>query len=220
MKAEGVGERLKEGGMVPVFNHKDREVGFRVVKACYDAGLRVFEWTNRGPEAAELFGVIRDYTLRQCPGMLLGAGSVFDAGTARRFKDMGADFIVSPVLERELSEVCNELNLLYIPGCGTVTEIHQAMKWGASVVKLFPGDSAGGPGFVKAVLGPMPWAQIMPTGGVSPDRENLKAWFDAGVCCVGMGSKLFTIELTGNSDPGPLVEKLIQTLDIIKSFRK
>ena len=106
---------------------------------------------------------------------------------------------------------------MWIPGCGTATEIHQAYKWGASIVKVFPGDSAGGPGFIKAVLGPMPWAQIMPTGGVSPDIENLKAWFDSGVCCVGMGSKLFTNDLI--ADKHQLTEAVLNVIDIIRRIR-
>ncbi len=209
---------IKESGMVPVFNHKDPETGFRVVQACYDAGLRVFEWTNRGPEAAGLFKVIREYSNVHCPGMLLGAGSVFDPETCRQFHGMGADFIVSPILDPEMSVACKKQNILWIPGCGTLTEIHQAQKWGAGIVKIFPGDSVGGPGFVKAVLGPMPWAQIMPTGGVSPDYDNLKAWFDAGVVCVGMGSKLFTKELI--TDAARLTESVRHTIELIATVRK
>lgn len=213
-------DRVKEliisGRMVPVFNHKDREIGFRVIQSCYDAGLHVFEWTNRGNEAADLFVQMKNYVDRNCPGMVLGAGSVFDGETAGRFIEKGASFIVSPVLEPEMGRVCKDLKTLWIPGCGTVTEIHQALKWGAGIVKIFPGDAVGGPAFVKAVLGPMPWAPIMPTGGVSPDHDNLKAWFGAGVCCVGMGSKLFTRELIAD---GPFLTGTIRkTLEIIRNL--
>jgi len=211
-------DTIKDAGMVPVFNHKDPETGYRVVQACYDAGLRVFEWTNRGEGAAVLFGMVKQYMADRCTGMLLGAGSVFDADTCRQFRFMGADFIVSPILDPEMSLSCKELKIPWIPGCGTLTEIHQAQKWGAEIVKIFPGDAVGGPGFVKAVLGPMPWAQIMPTGGVSPDHDNLKAWFDAGVVCVGMGSKLFTKELIRD---GPrLTETVRSTLELIGKIRK
>jgi 2-dehydro-3-deoxyphosphogluconate aldolase / (4S)-4-hydroxy-2-oxoglutarate aldolase len=218
MIMENVKNIMISGGMVPVFNHKDPEIGCRVVQACYDAGLRVFEWTNRGAEAEGLFQVVRKYIETHCDGMLLGAGSVFDGETCRKFHKMGASFIVSPVIEPEMAKTCKELNILWIPGCGTVTEIHQAQKWGASIVKIFPGDAVGGPGFVKAVLGPMPWAQIMPTGGVSPDAENLKGWFDAGVCCVGMGSKLFTKNLL--TDEALLTHSIKNTLELIQSVRK
>jgi 2-dehydro-3-deoxyphosphogluconate aldolase/(4S)-4-hydroxy-2-oxoglutarate aldolase len=214
---EGVKAIIVSGGMVPVFNHKDPEVGCRVVQSCFDAGLKVFEWTNRGAEAEGLFKTIKEYIDKNCPGMLLGAGSVFDGDTCRRFHRMGASFIVSPVLEPEMAKTCKELKIMWIPGCGKATEIHQAYKWGASIVKVFPGDSAGGPGFIKAVLGPMPWAQIMPTGGVSPDIENLKAWFDSGVCCVGMGSKLFTNDLI--ADKHQLTEAVLNVIDIIRRIR-
>ena len=214
---EGVKEIIVAGGMVPVFNHKDPEVGCRVVQACYDAGLRVFEWTNRGAEAEGLFKVIKGYIDTNCTGMILGAGSVFDGETVKRFHGMGASFIVSPVLEPEMALACKKLKMMWIPGCGTATEIHQANKWGAEIVKIFPGDSAGGPGFVKAVLGPMPWAQIMPTGGVSPDIDNLKAWFDAGVCCVGMGSKLFKKELIAVQ--ASLTTAIKTTLELIREIR-
>jgi len=210
-------DSIKDAGMVPVFNHKDPETGYRVVQACYDAGLRVFEWTNRGEEAPMLFRMIREYIDKHCPGMILGAGSVFDAETCRKFHSMGAGFIVSPILEPEMSLACKELKVIWIPGCGTLTEIHQALKWGATIVKIFPGDSVGGPGFVKAVRGPMPWVQIMPTGGVSPDYENLKAWFNSGVVCVGMGSKLFTPDLI--QDSSLLTASIKETLQRIKSIR-
>lgn len=214
---EGVNEKIVAGGMVPVFNHRDPEVGCRVVQACYDAGLRVFEWTNRGAEAEGLFKVIKSYIDKNCPDMILGVGSIFDGETCRKFHSMGAGFIVSPVLEPEMARTCKELKIIWIPGCGTATEIHQAIKWGAGIIKIFPGDSAGGPGFVKAVRAPMPWAQIMPTGGVSPDEANLRAWFDAGVCCVGMGSKLFTGEMI--ADQPRLTEAVRKVIEIIRLIR-
>lgn len=206
--------------MVPVFNNADKEVAFRVVKACYDAGLRVFEWTDRGAEASGMFRLIKEFIDENCPGMLLGAGSVFTGDACRRFRNMGASFIVSPVVDPEVAATCKELPVLWIPGCGTVTEIHQAQKWGAEIVKIFPGDAVGGPGFVKAVLGPMPWAKLMPTGGVSPEPENLKAWFDAGACCVGMGSQLFTKDKIGTPDPQNLILEIRKTLQIINECRK
>jgi 2-dehydro-3-deoxyphosphogluconate aldolase/(4S)-4-hydroxy-2-oxoglutarate aldolase len=205
--------------MVPVFNHTDQEVALRIVKACYDAGLRVFEWTNRGAEAEGMFRVIKQFVDSDCPGMVLGVGSIFDGFTCRKFHAMGAGFVVSPVIDPELAKVCDELELLWIPGCGTVTEIYQAYKWGASIVKIFPGDAVGGPGFVKAVLGPMPWAQIMPTGGVSPDPDNLRAWFKSGVCCVGMGSQLFTPDRINSRNPDGLISEIKKSLNIIKECR-
>ncbi|MCD6332423.1 MAG: bifunctional 4-hydroxy-2-oxoglutarate aldolase/2-dehydro-3-deoxy-phosphogluconate aldolase, partial [Bacteroidales bacterium] len=210
---------LKNTGMVPVFNHPDPDTAFRVVKACYDAGLHVFEWTNRGNEALSVFRQLVKSRKHDFPEMLLGTGSVYDGETAREFVSFGADFIVSPVLDPGLADTCKQLEVLWIPGTGTLTEIYQAQKWGADIIKIFPAQSIGGPEFVKAILGPMPWAQIMPTGGVTPDPDNLKAWFDSGVCGVGMGSKLFTKSLVENSDPGPLSKKIRQTLQLIESLR-
>jgi len=216
---ENIRNQIVSGGMVPVFNHTDQEIACRVVKACYDGGLRVFEWTNRGVEAEGMFKVVKEFISKNCPGMLLGVGSVFDGDTCRRFHAMGASFIVSPVVDPEMAKACKELKVMWIPGCGTVTEIFQAQKWGAGIVKIFPGDAVGGPGFVKAVLGPMPWAQIMPTGGVSPEPDNLKAWFKAGVCCVGMGSKLFTKERINDPDSEKLVLEIKIVMQTIEGCR-
>jgi 2-dehydro-3-deoxyphosphogluconate aldolase/(4S)-4-hydroxy-2-oxoglutarate aldolase len=204
-------------GLVPVFNHPDPAVGCRVVQACYDGGLRVFEWTNRGEEAERVFKDIKAYVDAHCEGMFLGAGSVFDGETCRRFHAMDAAFIVSPVIEPEMAKTCQRLGIAWIPGCGTATEIHQAHKWGAELIKVFPGDSVGGPSFIKAIRGPMPWVKIMPSGGVSPDYSNLKSWFDAGVVCVGIGSKLFTRERM--DDPALLSGQVAGTLEMIRQIR-
>ncbi len=215
-----IAEKIKNCGLVPVFNHNDINTSKRVIKACYDAGLRVFEWTNRGAGAFDVFAEIISYVQIEMPDMTIGVGSIFRGDIARRYVSKGAKFIVSPVIDPELSEACKQLRVLWIPGAGTATEIHQADKWGASIIKVFPGGSAGGPGFIKAVLGPMPWVQLMPTGGVSPTKENLTGWFNAGVCCVGMGSKLFTKELVEDQDPNNLVSRITETLEIIQEIRR
>ena len=108
---------------------------------------------------------------------------------------------------------------MWIPGCGTVSEIVQAGKLGAEIIKLFPGEQIGGPGFVKAVLGPLPGLLLMPTGGVAPDYENLKNWFEAGVCCVGIGSKLFPAEMINQGDLQQITDRVKQTLAIIQQIR-
>ncbi len=206
-------------GMVPVFNHTDAGVGCRVVHSCYNAGLRVFEWTNRGAGAAEAFVRVKEYAEEHCPGMVMGVGSIFDGKSCRQFSRMGAGFIVSPVMEPEMAEVCGELSLPWIPGCGSATEIHNAFRLGAGIIKIFPGDAVGGPSFVKAILGPMPWLKLMPTGGVSPDEANLRAWFDAGVCCVGMGSKLFDERQVTNPDLSGLTITLKRVIETIRSIK-
>ncbi len=211
---------MKATGMVPVFYHADFETCKRTLKACHAAGVKAFEFTNRGDFAHETFGELAKYAHKDLDGLMLGVGSVVDAGTASLYLQLGADFIVSPVLNPDMAKVCNRRKVLWSPGCGTLSEISQAEELGAEVVKIFPGSSVGGPAFVKAVLGPCPWTSIMPTGGVKPEEENLKAWFDAGVHCVGMGSQLFTKELIKAENIDILTDKIKETLDLINEIRQ
>lgn len=181
---------MQKAPMIPVFYHKDIEVTKQVVKACYEGGVRAFEFTNRGDFAHEIFGELVKWAAKNCPDMMLGIGSIVDAGTASLYLQLGADFVVGPLLNSDIFKVCNRRQIAYIPGCGSVSEVGLAQELGAEVVKVFPGDVVGA-GFVKGVKAPMPWTNIMVTGGVAPTEENLKKWFDAGVSCVGMGSNLF-----------------------------
>jgi 2-dehydro-3-deoxyphosphogluconate aldolase/(4S)-4-hydroxy-2-oxoglutarate aldolase len=210
---------MKETGMVPVFYHKDSGVCKNVVKACYDGGVRVFEFTNRGDFATLVFAELNKWAIENCPEMILGVGSVIDEGTAAMYLALGANFIVSPVIDEGTARVCNKRKVAWSPGCGSVTEINKAHELGAEVVKIFPGSQVGGPEFVKAVKGPMPWASVMPTGGVTPDEANLKAWFQAGVTCVGMGSQLFPKEVLDAGNYSLITEKCKEVLNIIKKYQ-
>lgn len=212
-------QKMKESGMIPVFNHPDLEVCKSVIKACYDGGLRVFEFTNRSAGAYDIFVELRKFADKELPGMLIGVGSIIDGETTQKFIDAGADFIVSPALVEEMGAVCKEADFAWSPGTGTLTEIVKAYKLGADIIKLFPGSQVGGPGFAKAALAPLPFLQLMPTGGVSPDKENLTAWFKAGVVCVGMGSKLFPKDWISNGEFEKLAELVRSTLQIIKEIR-
>jgi len=212
--------KMKETGMVPVFYHKNPELCKNVVKACYDGGVRVFEFTNRGDFATLVFAELNKWTIENCPEMIMGVGSVIDEGTAAMYLALGANFIVSPVIDEGTARVCNKRKISWSPGCGSVTEINRAHELGAEVVKIFPGQQVGGPEFVKAVKGPMPWASIMPTGGVTPTEENLKAWFEAGVTCVGMGSQLFPNEVLMNENYAYITAKCAESLQIIKKYQK
>ncbi len=205
--------------MVPVFFHKNAEVCKNVVKACYDGGVRVFEFTNRGDFATLVFAELNKWTIENCPEMIMGVGSVIDEGTAAMYLALGANFIVSPVIDEGTAKICNKRKVAWSPGCGSVTEINKAHELGAEVVKIFPGTQVGGPEFVKAVKGPMPWTSVMPTGGVTPDEANLKAWFQAGVTCVGMGSQLFPAEVLANENYGYITQKCKETLEIIKKYQ-
>ncbi|MDR1667241.1 MAG: bifunctional 4-hydroxy-2-oxoglutarate aldolase/2-dehydro-3-deoxy-phosphogluconate aldolase [Bacteroidales bacterium] len=215
-----VAVKMKESGIVPVFYHPDAEVVGQVLKACYDGGIRVFEFTNRGDFAHEVFSGAVKRAVREFPEMILGIGSVVDGGTASLYIQLGANFIVSPVLKEDIAMVCNRRKIAWIPGCGSLNDISRAEELGAEVVKIFPGSSVGGPPFVAAVKGPCPWTSIMPTGGVEATEENLKAWFDAGVTCVGMGSNLFPKDLIAAGQWDAITRKIKDVLDILKKVRK
>lgn len=184
-----VAKVMGETGMVPLFYHPDIEVGKKVLKAIYDGGARVLEFTNRGDYAHEVFAELNKYAEQYLPDLVMGVGSVTDGGTASLYLQLGANFVVTPVFREDIAIVCNRKKVLWSPGCGSLKEITVAEELGCEIVKLFPGGIYG-PGFIKAIRGPQPWTNIMPTGGVSPDRENLEKWFKAGAYCVGMGSKL------------------------------
>jgi len=205
--------------MVPVFFNKDIEVCKAVVKACYDGGVRLFEFTNRGDFATLTFATLNQWAANECPEMIMGVGSVIDEGTAAMYIALGANFIVSPLIDEATAKVCNKRKIAWSPGCGSVTEIGRAHELGAEVVKIFPGSQVGGPSFVKAVKGPMPWTSIMPTGGVAPTEENLKGWFDAGVTCVGMGSQLFPKQELANGNYDYIMTKCTEALKIIKKLK-
>ncbi|MCW0482932.1 bifunctional 4-hydroxy-2-oxoglutarate aldolase/2-dehydro-3-deoxy-phosphogluconate aldolase [Gaoshiqia sediminis] len=211
--------KMKETGIVPVFYHQDVEVCKSVVKACYDGGIRVFEFTNRGDFAHEVFGELNKWAAKACPEMMLGVGSIVDGPTTALYIQLGASFIVSPLIDEEMAKICNKRKIAWSPGCGSVTEIGRAHELGCEVVKIFPGSQVGGPSFVAAVKGPMPYASIMPTGGVSPDEENLAGWFKAGVHCVGMGSQLFPKEVLVNKDWTFITNKCKEALDLVKKLR-
>ena len=211
-------KQMEESGMVPLFYHHDIDVAKAVLKACYDGGARLMEFTNRGDFAIEIFNQLIKYAIAELPGMILGVGSVTDAAAASQYMLSGANFVVTPVFREDIAVVCNRRKVLWSPGCGSLTEIAQAEEMGCEVVKLFPGSTYG-PGFVKAIKGPQPWTSIMPTGGVSTDEANLKGWFDAGVTCVGMGSQLISKDILANKDYATLAKNVQAALKLIRELR-
>lgn len=182
---------IKETGIVPVYCNSDVKVAVQVAKACHEGGIRVFEFTNRGDFAHEVFAGLVKVLRTECPNLILGAGTILDAASAVLYLQEGANFIVSPSFQTDVARLCNRRGVPYFPGCGSVTEICNAMEAGCDLQKVFPAGSVGGPGFVKSVLAPLPWAMLMATGAVEPTEENLKSWAASGVTAVGMGSKLF-----------------------------
>ncbi len=212
-------KKIGETGMVPVFYHKDAEIAKKVIKACYEGGVRAFEFTNRGDFAHEVFAECVKYAATECPEMAMGVGSVVDASTAALYIQLGACFVVGPLFNPDIVPVCNRRLIPYCPGCGSVSEIGKAQEMGCDLVKVFPGDVYG-PSFVKSVLAPCPWSNIMVTGGVAPTEENLSAWMKAGVYCVGMGSLLFPKDRVAAQDWQYVTDKCREALGYIAQTRK
>ncbi len=204
--------------LVPLFYHHDPETSQQIAAALAQGGGQVLEFTNRGDFAIEVFSALVKFVAREHPQLIVGVGSVDDAPTAALYLAHGANFVVGPTFNEEVARLCNRRKVAYMPGCSTVTEIARAEEWGAEIVKLFPG-TVGGPEFVKAVLGPRPWTRIMPTGGVSPDEDNLRAWFKAGVACVGMGSNLVRNDWVKAGNFDAIRQSLGSALQLIRTIR-
>lgn len=210
-------QKIAETGIVPVFFHADIEICKGIIEACYIGGIRVFEFTNRGDFAHELFAELTKFTIARYPDMILGAGTVFDAGTASLYMQSGASFIVSPVIKEDVALTCNRRKIAWVPGCATMNEISRGEELGAELVKVFPG-SVVGPEFVKSLQGPMPWTNVIVTGGVEPEEENLATWFKAGVTAVGIGSQLFPKELLAKKDFEGIAHKVSTVIEIVKKL--
>lgn len=213
-----VAQAMKKTGLVPLFYNNDSELSKKILKACYDGGARLMEFTARGDFAHEVFGELTKYAITKLPGMIMGVGSITDNAAASSFIGLGANFVVTPVLREDIAVTCNRRKVFWSAGCGSLSEITRAEELGCEIVKLFPGGTYG-PGFVKAIKGPQPWTEIMPTGGVSPTKENLSEWFNAGVTCVGMGSKLIMKDNNGQYDLQKIKNLVNSTLEIINKIK-
>ncbi|NJB84920.1 2-dehydro-3-deoxyphosphogluconate aldolase/(4S)-4-hydroxy-2-oxoglutarate aldolase [Lewinella marina] len=210
---------IHDQGIMPLFYHPDAALGKEVLRACYDAGGRLLEFTNRGDFAHEVFRELNVYARKELPEMVIGVGSVNDAATAALFLQLGASFIVSASLREDIALVCNRRKVAYLPGCATLTEIGRAEELGCEIVKLFPG-SVYGPEFIKSVRGPQPWTSIMPTGGVTTEVDNLRGWYSAGAVCVGLGSQLIGNEVLKERKFDELTAAVRQALSDAKELRK
>ena len=212
--------KLKESGIVPVFYNANPETGIKIIEACYKGGFRVMEFTNRGDFAHEVFATLNKHAAKEMPDLIIGVGSIIEEVTAGLYIQLGASFIVSPMLNPQIARICNRRKIMWMPGCGSVSEISEAEELGAEVVKVYPGSQVGGPKFITAVKGPMPWSNMMPTGGVEPTEENLRNWFQAGVYCVGIGSNLITSEIVKSGNFSKLEQdsrNLLSTLERIRT---
>lgn len=210
---------LADYALLPLFNPDDLEVCKQVVRAAYDGGVRLFECTNRSPNAISIFTQLIPYVQENLPGMVIGAGTIMDAKQAHDFYDAGAQFIVSPVISTEVADFCEKHDLFWCPGATTLNEIVNAQNLGADVVKIFPANFAGGPDFVRAIKAPCPWLRVMPTGGVDGSEKNLRDWFAAGVVAVGIGSQLFTKEILSTKNYSLITAKTKQIVDTIRSIK-
>ena len=209
---------MRETGLVPVFYHADADTAKQVLKACYEGGIRAFEFTNRGDFAHEVFGELVKYAAKECPDMILGAGSIVEPAAASLYIQLGANFIVGPLFNPEVAKGCNRRLVPYTPGCGSVSEVGFAQECGCDLCKVFPGDVLS-PKFVKGLKAPMPWSMLMITGGVKPEEDNLRGWFQAGATCVGMGSNLFPKDVIAAKDWDKITALCREALDIIKRVR-
>ena len=212
--------KMAEAGMIPVFYHNDLETCKQVISACYKGGVKLFEFTNRGEYAHVIFEQINKWAAVEFPDLIIGTGSVIDAPTAILYVQLDSNFIVSPILNEEMATALNRRKILWSPGCGSVSEISKAESLGAEIVKIFPGSQVGGPEFIAAVKGPMPWTHIMPTGGVEPTEANLTEWLKAGAICVGMGSQLLKSELIKNKDYKKIEQDVRNTVALVQKLRQ
>lgn len=208
---------MREIGIVPLFTHDDEILASEVVHACYEAGIRTFEFTNRRQNSYQVFShlVSRKHLY---PDLFLGIGTILDAPSTQRFIDAGASFIISPIMRPAMGEVCALHNVPWIPGCATLTEMVDARDAGAGVIKVFPG-SVLGPAFVRAVMPVVPDLNLMITGGVEPTRESLQSWFHAGAMCVGMGSQLFSSTLLSERNWFQLTTRVRDAVKLVKEIR-
>ena len=209
---------IPQQGILPLYFYKDTEVSIQVLKALFNAGIRTVEYTNRGEAALKNFKEMRRVCDTELKGMYLGVGTIKDSSSAQAFIDAGADYLISPGLVEDAIKVADKNDLLWVPGCMTPTEIIRAEQLGAKMVKLFPGNILG-PSFLSAVKELFPNLLFMPTGGVDLDKENISGWFKAGVCAVGMGSKLISKQLLEQKDYAKIEELTKEAISIIKSIR-
>jgi 2-dehydro-3-deoxyphosphogluconate aldolase/(4S)-4-hydroxy-2-oxoglutarate aldolase len=211
---------LLDTGILPLFYNGEVESAIELVNACTRGGAWTIEFTNRGEMAYPVFSELVRHFAKSDPSVILGIGSIIDAPTAALFMAAGANFIVGPSLNPEISRLCNRRKILYLPGCATENEIVAAEELGAEICKIFPGESAGGPGFISAVMAPCPWHRLLPTGGVDATEASIGEWIRAGAAAVGLGSKLFSSNAIKDKDYDGITAKTAQCVGWVKAARK
>jgi 2-dehydro-3-deoxyphosphogluconate aldolase/(4S)-4-hydroxy-2-oxoglutarate aldolase len=212
--------RILDTGLIPLFYNGDVNLSIELVNACSQGGAGVIEFTNRGELAFPVFTELIKHFAKSNPSIILGVGSIMDAPTAALLIANGANFIVGPGFNPEIAWLCNRRKILYIPGCATETEISNAEELGAEICKVFPGETVGGPAFIKAVMAPSPWHRLMPTGGVDATEASVSEWIKAGAAAVGMGSKLFTAQAVKDKDFNNISSKVSACISWIHKARE
>jgi 2-dehydro-3-deoxyphosphogluconate aldolase/(4S)-4-hydroxy-2-oxoglutarate aldolase len=210
---------ILETGILPLFYNDEIETAIEIVRACRRGGVRAIEFTNRGEGAYPVFTELIRSFAKQDPGAILGVGSIIDAPTAALYIATGANFIVGPSLNAEIARLCNRRKILYLPGCATENEISAAEELGAEICKIFPGDAAGGPKFISAVMAPCPWHRLLPTGGVEATEASIGEWIKAGAAAVGLGSKLISSQAVKAKDYDGIATKTAQCIAWVKAAR-
>ena len=218
MNKKEILKKIRQIRVMPLFYHEDAGIAKKVMKAVFEGGIDLMEFTNRGKNAFNVFCELQKFKSAEFPDSLLGIGSIVDKETALQYIESGTDFLVSPLLNREVLEVCNENEILSIPGCSTLTEIYQAETWGAELLKVFPAVQLGGPAYIKSIKAPCPWLSIVVTGGVKATKEDLKAWHDSGVDGFGLGSDLISKELINQGNYTALTEKVRELVSIVQEL--
>ncbi len=210
---------LLEIGIVPVFYNGEFEIAVKIVDACARGGAKIIEFTNRGDMAYSVFEGLVKHFAKSDPSVILGIGTIIDAPTAAFFMAAGANFIVGPSLNPDLSRLCNRRKILYIPGCGTESEISMAEELGAEICKVFPADALGLE-FIKSAMVPCPWHRLMPTRGVDVSQTSIREWITAGVAAIGFGNNLITPQMIKNKDYDGIASKAKECIDWVKAARK
>lgn len=206
-------------GMLPLYFNADETVSVEILRAVYRAGVKAIEYTNRGEAAKMNFKKLIEIRNAEMPGLLLGIGTVKNIEQVKEYLNIGADFLVSPGYVLEIAQYAVANDILYAPGCMTPTEIIAAETAGIKFIKLFPGDTLGCK-YLSAIKPVFPNLLFMPTGGVDTSKENIEAWFKAGVCAVGMGSKLISKQLMEQRDYAIIEEQTKKIIELIASIKE
>lgn len=218
MKNKVISSILKQG-LVPVFYNSDLEVAKKIVTACYEGGSKIVEFTNRGDYAYHIFNELSRWCDKEFPDLILGVGTIIDHATAAIYINNGANFIVGPIYNEKIAKICNRRNIMYSPGCGSLSEISTAQEMGCDIIKVFPGTEVGGPNFIKKILAPCPWLKLMPTGGVDTTRESIFEWIESGASALGIGSRLIRKDFIEANNFNAISEHVEQVLLWIKEAK-